>query len=339
MQQLSVIALVPLMIAVGPVTGEEGSGATTAHPAFCAYVTSFGGGDVCGIEVPSGRALGCVPTGAKPHGIALSADGARLFVSNEGSDSVSVVDTAGMKVVSEVRVGRQPNQVALTPSGDQLWVLNNGDSTISVLDTASASLARTVPAGRAPHVIVMNPGKGTAVVTSEGDGTLDVFDLRSFERLSRVTVFGFPRVLAVDSAGDTAFLTVRWLNGALAVDLGGKGPFDRVALGEPRFAPEGKDAHGIALTPDQKLLVLTTQMTDEVTFIDPRTLKPSGKLRVGHNPNWIGITADGRYAVVSTTDDNSASIIDLASRTVVRAVGVGRQPKRLTVGSCPAPAR
>ncbi len=63
------------------------------------------------------------------------------------------------------------------------------------------------------------------------------------------------------------------------MDLSGKGPRDRIALGEPKFASEGKDAHGIALTPDGRTLLITTQMTDELTFIDPRTLAVLGKLR------------------------------------------------------------
>jgi YVTN family beta-propeller protein len=80
-------------------------------------------------------------------------------------------------------------------------------------------------------------------------------------------------------------------------------------------------------------------MTDELTFIEPKSLAVLGRVTVGHNPNWIGVTADGRYAVVSTTDDDSASIVDLSTRMVVRAVKVGRQPKRLAVGSCAASAR
>ena len=191
---------------------------------------------------------------------------------------MTVIDTGAKRAIAELRVGRQPNQVALTPSGDQLWVLNNADSTISVVRTADASIARTIPAGRAPHVIAMNPAKGTAIVTSEGDGTLDLFDLRTLERVSRVTVFGFPRVLVVDAAGETAFLTVRWLNGALLVDLAGRGPRERIALGEPRFAAEGKDAHGVALTPDGRTLLLTTQMTGEMTLIDPATLAVRGRV-------------------------------------------------------------
>ncbi len=317
---------------------EPALGPTSAGESACAYVTSFGGEDLCGLHVPNGRSLGCVRTGAKPHGVALSTDGARVYVSNEGSDSVTVVDAATMKSVGEVRVGHEPNQVALSPASDRLWVTNHADSTVSVVDTSRLAVERTIPVGRAPHVITTNAARNFAIVTSEGDDALDIFDLGTFERVSHVPVFGFPRVLAVPPAGDTAFLTVRWLNGALVVDLSGKGPRDRIALGEPKFAAEGKDAHGIALTPDARTILITTQMTDELTFIDPQTLSVLGKLLVGHNPNWIGVTADGRYAVVSTTDDDSASIVDLSARKVAAVAHVGHQPKRLAVGRCPAGA-
>ena len=49
----------------------------------------------------------------------------------------------------------------------------------------------------------------------------------------------------------------------------------------------------------------------------------------------IGLTSDGKYAVASTTDDDSASIVDLAARRVVAVAHVGHQPERLMVGICP----
>ncbi len=315
--------------------GAQTEGGGGLHATACAYVTSFGGEDVCGVHVPDGGSLGCAHTGAKPHGVALSPDGDRVYVSNEGSDSVTVVDAATMRAVSQVKVGHEPNQVALSPSGDRLWVTNHGDSTVSVINTVSLAVDRTIPVGREPHVIVTNAARNVAIVTAEGDDALDLFDLATFERVSHIPVFGFPRVLAATSNGDTAFLTIRWLNGALVVDLLGNGPRERIALGEPQFAPEGKDAHGIALTNDGRTVLITTQMTDELTFVDAKSLAVLDRVHVGRNPNWAGVTADGRYAVVSTTDDDSASIVELATRKVIAVAHVGHQPKRLAVGACP----
>ncbi len=305
----------------------------------CAYVTSWGGEDVCGVQVPDGRVLGCVRTGKKPHGVALSSDGSRLYVSNEGSDTSTVVDAASLRVITEIPVGHVPNQVALSPSGDRLWVTNNADSTVTIIDTATNAVVRTLPVGRSPHIIVTNPARNVAVITSEGDGALDVFDLSTLERLLHVPVYGFPRVLAMKRSGEATFSTIRWLNGALLVDLEGRGPSDRVALGEPLFAPEGKDAHGITLTPDDRILLLTTQMTDQLTFVDARTLDVLDQIHVGKNPNWVDVTPDGRTAAVSTTDDDSVSIVDISSRKVISTARVGRQPKRLVVGRCAAAPR
>ena len=321
--------------ATAPRTAPAPAQVPAATTQECAWVTSYGADDVCGVAVPSGATLGCIRTGAKPHGIAVSRDGARVYVSNEGANSLSVVDATGRRVVAEVPVGQTPNQLALTPDGSHVWVLNNAQASISVVNTASNALERTIPSGRGPHIIVTNRARNIAVVTSEGDSSLEVLDLASYERVAHVPAYAWPRVLAVTNDGMTAFLTIRWLNGALVVGLGGDGPRGRIALGEPRFAPEGKDAHGIALTPDGSELLITTQMTGQLTFVDPRTLEVRGQLTVGRNPNWVEVTSDGRFAVVSNTDDDSVSIVELQARRVVATAQVGHQPKRLAVGQCP----
>lgn len=302
----------------------------------CAWVTSFGGEDVCGVEVPSGRSLGCARTGSKPHGIAVSRDGARVFVSNEGDSTLSIVDARDRRVIAEVSVGERPNQLALTPDGRHVWVLNNGSASITIVDAESGAVVRTIPSGRGPHIIVTNAARNAAFVTAEGDSSLDGFDLSTFERRSVVPVFAWPRVLAVTEDGTNAFLTIRWLNGALVVGLDGAGPRDRIALGEPRFAAEGKDAHGIALTPAGDELLLTTQLTGQLTFIDAHSLAVRDEVHVGNDPNWVEVTSDGRFAVVSNTADNAVAIVDNSDRRVLSTVRVGRQPKRLVVGACAA---
>lgn len=76
--------------ALGCATAPRAAPAPAQVPAAttqeCAWVTSYGGDDICGVAVPSGATLGCIRTGAKPHGIALSRDGARVYVSNEGAN-------------------------------------------------------------------------------------------------------------------------------------------------------------------------------------------------------------------------------------------------------------
>jgi len=92
---------------------------------------------------------------------------------------------------------------------------------------------------------------------------------------------------------------------------------DRIALGESKFAEEGKDAHGLSVTPDEKQLWLTTQTTNDVTIIDTSDNKIIGRVFVGRDPNWIAFTPDGALAVVSNTGTGDVSIIDVQQRKVV----------------------
>lgn len=108
---------------------------------------------------------------------------------------------------------------------------------------------------------------------------------------------------------------------------------DRIALGEPKFAAQGKDAHGLAITPNGQELWLSTQTTNDVTVLRlPDHHQVIDRIDVGQNHNWIEFTPDGKLALVSNTGSGDVSVIDVDERQVVHTVGVGPSPKRLAVG-------
>jgi YVTN family beta-propeller protein len=139
-------------------------------------------------------------------------------------------------------------------------------------------------------------------------------------------------VLAQTKDGRKIYQTIRWLNGALVIDPEKKKVVDRIALGEPKFAADGKDAHGIAVTPDGQELWIATQTTDDATILSTADHRVLGKVQVGRDPNWLEFTPDGKLAVVSNTGTGDVSIVDVAARRTVKTVKVGKAPKRLTVG-------
>jgi len=54
-----------------------------------------------------------VPVGTRPWGMALSADGSRLYTANGPSNDVSIVDTAALRTIGKIPVGRSPWGVVL----------------------------------------------------------------------------------------------------------------------------------------------------------------------------------------------------------------------------------
>ena len=80
------------------------------------YMSTGRGGTIAVIDIAASSELKLVTeiaVGTRPWGIALSADGARLYTANGPSNDVSIVDTTTLRTIRKVPVGRSPWGVVL----------------------------------------------------------------------------------------------------------------------------------------------------------------------------------------------------------------------------------
>src|SRR3546814_16716270 len=70
------------------------------------------------IDVAANRVIETIRTGRGAHGVVVSDNGARVFVTNIVDGTVSVIDEAGRTVIANVRVGKGPNGVTFRPVKD-----------------------------------------------------------------------------------------------------------------------------------------------------------------------------------------------------------------------------
>lgn len=78
-------------------------------------------------------------TSPQSRPLALSPDGAFLYVANTTSDSVSVINTTTFGTVAIIPVGMEPVSVAVKPDGSELWVSNHVSDSVSVIDLSVSS--------------------------------------------------------------------------------------------------------------------------------------------------------------------------------------------------------
>ena len=57
-------------------------------------------------------------------------------------------------------------------------------------------------------------------------------------------------------------------------------------------------------------------------------LKLMGETKVGHHPDWVTLTPDGKRAYVANAGSNSVSVVDLPTRKELTQIKVGQVPKR-----------
>jgi len=65
------------------------------------------------IDTAATRSSRTIPVGQRPWNMALTRDGAKLYVANGRSDSVSVIDTAKNARLKDIPVGKTPWGVSI----------------------------------------------------------------------------------------------------------------------------------------------------------------------------------------------------------------------------------
>src|SRR4051812_42458102 len=78
-----------------------------------------------------------IQVGSDPEQLALSADGSRLFVSNEDVGTASVLNIANGKVEHIIPVSREPEGVGTTPDGKHFYVTCETQGEIYAIDTST----------------------------------------------------------------------------------------------------------------------------------------------------------------------------------------------------------
>jgi len=136
------------------------------------YVADLARGGLDLIDGRRLRVVGFVRTGTGAHGLVVSRDGTKLYVSNRGwpqlslgprhgKGSVSVVDFATNRVVATWRIpgGGSPDMGNITADGRQLWFGGRYDDVVYVFNTNTGTV-HSIPVGHEPHGVCVWPQPG-----------------------------------------------------------------------------------------------------------------------------------------------------------------------------------
>ena len=300
------------------------------------YVTNSAGDNIHVIDLGSFKVIGEIRTGKHPHGAAVSADGRRFFTTVEGDHTLRVIDTASDRIIQSIKLSGLPNQCAVTPDGRFVGVPIRGGDSVDVVDVAAGKIVKNLPV-KVPHNCYNAQRNDHVWVTSMGDHKVNLIDLKTLRYLAEIPVGGIPRPLAVTRDEKTLYCQLSDLHGFVVADVPGRKVVAKVEL--PPLPPDVKfpvantPSHGLALTPDEKELWVTSCGTDTVYVYDTAGKKIVGKVGTGKGPAWLTFSPDGKYCCVSNVLSDDVSVIDAARREEVARIKVGKMPKRLVVAS------
>src|SRR5713101_3229330 len=146
-----------------------GTGALTAAGAPKAYVGLFKDDAVAVIDTTQNKVLSTISVPKGPHGLVVTPDGRKVYVSSDGASTVSVIDTAADRVVASIDVGANPHGLAVSGDGRRVLVLGWGSNRALVIDTATDRVITEVPVGQ-PHNGTLSRDGSIAWVGSQQQG-------------------------------------------------------------------------------------------------------------------------------------------------------------------------
>lgn len=223
-------------------------------------VTAEGSRHLLVVEPSSGRVVTAIETGQDvSHMVAVSADGARAYVTNIGSGTVTALDLVAGRKLGDVATGAGSEALALTPDGRELWVAARADGRLLVVDTATLAVAAQLPLPGVPIRVAITPDGRSALVTCAGSSELVAFDVASRRERARRKV-DVPLAPGAEQR-----------------------PFARLAPGSALPV-------GLLIAGDGRSAYVAATMADRVVQYEIGTLEPLRGIGVEGEPDGLGST-------------------------------------------------
>ena len=301
--------------------------------------TNAAGDSVMLIDPATNKVVGEIGGIEVNHGAAAAPDGSRLYITNEAESTVDVADLKTLKVIKHIPLTNHPNNIAVSKDGKRVYAaIVAGTGAIDVIDATSLTRVKSIRTEGGIHNVYVTPDGKFVVAGSIPGRKVTVIDQRTEEVVWTVpTREGVrPMMFETNPDGSTKriFVQLSGFNGFVPIDFATHALGTEVKLPEVPAAErvteglQGAPAHGLAVTVDGKTLCVLSKMNTRMYQYSLPDLKLIGETKVGHHPDWVTLTPDGKRAYVANAGSNSVSVVDLATRKELTQIKVGQVPKR-----------
>jgi YVTN family beta-propeller protein len=292
---LSVFLIFALVLSAGAETYLSPSVVAAAPHGKTLYITEYTAGRVAVFDVAAGKVMRRIELAAAPGGLAVSADGATLYVTvGSLAGEVLVITTASGKVAARIPAGHTPMAPVLSRAGKILYVCNRFNNDVSVIDLAAGKEMARISVVREPVAAAVSPDGATLLVANmlpEGPATAEVvaaavslIDLKTRQARKVLLPNGSTGLRGICLSPDGKFAYVAhtlghyqlpttqlergWMNtNALSIiDVGARKALNTVLLDDVNLG--GANPWGVACTADGELLCVTHAGTHELSVID-----------------------------------------------------------------------
>jgi YVTN family beta-propeller protein len=273
-----------------------------------------------------------------PHGVTSQPDGSVLYFSNEVNQTLDVVPTGTLRVSNQIPLSGRPNNVAITPDGRKVYVAIRSEAFVDVIDVHAQKVVKSIPTLDGVHNVYVTPDGKHLVAGMIAARTLTVIDTRTDEPVWSLHFEGGVRPMAfstnTDGSTQRIFVQLSDYHGVFVVDFEQRKVVAKVTMPDlpvsrvDNDALQGSPGHGLAVSPDGRMLWSTSKPNNHVYAWSLPGLEFIGGVAVGHHPDWLTMTPDGKLLYVANAGSNNVSVVDTQAMREIARIAVGQVPKR-----------
>jgi YVTN family beta-propeller protein len=287
-----------------------------------------------------------------------------IFVLNSLDANISVIDPSTWTETKKIATGKQPHHLYLTPDEKSVIVANALSDSLTFIDPRTAEVQRTIRGIIDPYHLRFSPDMKWFVTAANRLDHIDIYrwDGTDITLAKRIATSKTPSHLWIDSKSTTVYSTMQDSDELVAIDLvtqavkwrikTGSVPADvygtaddksiMVALtggdsvqvfdvsgNQPRLSKTIKTAlgaHAFRALGDKRHVLVSNRVANTISKIDLQSMEVTDTYPAPGGPDCMDISKDGKQILVTSRWAKKLTVIDMATRKVVKQVNVGKSP-------------
>ena len=271
------------------------------------------------------QVVASAPVGQDPHEVIASADGRTAWVSIYGGGAfheLSVIDLIAQRARPAIDLGALSGPHGLTFVAGKLWFTAEGAKVIGSYDPLKGKVDWVMGTGQnRTHMIFVTPDQKHIYTTNVASGTVSILEESMTSQMGPPPGMGGPGMNS---------------QGGLPPGAGGPGGQGGPGGPPPGFGgpprpswdqtviPVGHGDEGFDVTPDSRELWTANAQDGTISVIDLASKTVTATLPADvRGANRLKFTPDGKLALVSMLGGGSLTVLDVATRAVVKRVDIG----------------
>lgn len=226
-------------------------------------------------------------------------------------------------------IGELPLNMAVTRNRKYMAITNNGQSahTIDLIDIEKETRIDSIVIAKAWYGLVFSKDDQFLYASGGHDNKVNKYSLQSGKlQLIDSLILGKAWPNQIGTAGLDLEETIHHKLFVVTKEAKSLYVFNLNTKAVEKIIPLGAEAYACKLSIDRNTLYISLWGDKKVLFYDIKSEKIVQEISVGNHPNEMYLTRKGDYLYVANSDDNSVSIINTKTKTVVETLNAALYP-------------